>query len=919
MPMEAEEMIARFSLDLNLPGEIFQTAVDVLRRLDISKVVNLHDDALPKFTPQRMPIPLEMKAMCIIIIALKGLFKLNDCHEQEMALEALRRYENKDIEGGRLPFLFPCWLLHNELKMAIMEGSSVEDVLSPAWFDCNAKIVNRVMVEFYTVSHLRRRDHIKNHVLGDIFQSASYSFGRIGPEPFSFRSMPRRFESLLVKHSPALDRDTVALFCFDFASTFVADCPEFPDGKNYGFYPLISHSSSDNRSYQFKHMSLTIFSASFNRVLELCSRYLFCLPNLLFLALQNTELELTPSLRIRLVTTCSASKALSPLEHVIPKFLEIGMWNVALSRAELFLNKVSSCETEKKRLSHAILRNISEQGYSSWEEVVMVIAQEMNVEVNQSLRDNLNEYRRSALESSLAMSQAQQFQLHWIFHCENNLSEWPTVASKQPIWSKPLSLFASNLNGYKVFVNSASFTFFIFVCTLSYVTDNALCVQLLRALGFLLAYFNSVLYTCFLAHFIACQRIRSAWQNWLNLFLTEKELETVQVPMEKTQNGRLRTTMLLFAFHHFMLVFFGDAVPVVMSSMTLLSLVMLTLIANELPSQWRLYVLAESVLILLLGHVKIADVLQLSASQTYLLRCSTTSFAVALSLCGTLLGKIFSFSSLRQCSILSITLWQVWLFTLMAQLDQTVGHRLHWLFYFPCFAILFVFLLWMTSTISWELIAKVFLSMAIVFIAVKRMGAVDLEEKVSDLTWSAFESQCGSSLLSMDNRIIAQEKCSALRGTIVQWKGIVHTVQIYSLPPDSKNVMLGHWLTDLLCDAGECNEENKSVYEIEISGPWGEHVISSAKGKAYLMAVGSFRPFIVYLREGDVIQFRASFTDCLGKYPPRLNLLNTKCISCGKELHDALNDNTFPGRLEASDHLFLRFASLLLLLALIVV
>ncbi|CDW58019.1 hypothetical protein TTRE_0000632001 [Trichuris trichiura] len=296
VPVEAEEMIARFSLDLNLPGEIFQTAVDVLRLLDVPKVINLHNDALPKFTSQRMPVPLEMKAMCVIIIALKGLFKLNDSHEQEMALEALRHYENKNTEDGRLPFLFPCWLLHNELKMAIVEGSSVEEVLSPLWFDSSAKIVNRVVAEFYTVSHLRRDEHAGNHMLSDIFQTTSSSFGSIGSEAFSFRCMHRRFESFLAKHSSQLDRDSVALFCFNFASTFVADCPKFPDGRNYGFHPFISHSSSDNRSYQFKRMSLTIFSATFNRLLELCSKYLFCLPNLLFLVLQNMEMELTPSL-----------------------------------------------------------------------------------------------------------------------------------------------------------------------------------------------------------------------------------------------------------------------------------------------------------------------------------------------------------------------------------------------------------------------------------------------------------------------------------------------------------------------------------------------------------------------------------------------------------------------------------------------
>uniref|UniRef100_A0A5S6QPX7 TATA box-binding protein-associated factor RNA polymerase I subunit B n=1 Tax=Trichuris muris TaxID=70415 RepID=A0A5S6QPX7_TRIMR len=293
--MEVEEMIARFSFDLNLPGEVFQTALDLMRRLNVSNVVNLHEDALPKFTSQRLPTPLEMKAMCFIVIALKGLFKLNDSHEQQVALTALRRYKDNDFGHDQLPFLFPCWLLHNELKMAIMEGSSVEEVLSPAWFDCNAKIVNRVMVEFYNISHLRSRDKIRSHVLSGIFQASSHSVAPCGPGPFAFRSLPRRFESLLANRSHELDADTVALFCSNFASMFIPDCPSFPDGPNYGFYPTLPHHRSDNSSHLFKEMSLAVFSTSFDRLLRLCSSYLFCVPKLLFIALQKIELELMVS------------------------------------------------------------------------------------------------------------------------------------------------------------------------------------------------------------------------------------------------------------------------------------------------------------------------------------------------------------------------------------------------------------------------------------------------------------------------------------------------------------------------------------------------------------------------------------------------------------------------------------------------
>lgn len=67
------------------------------------------------------------------------------------------------------------------------------------------------------------------------------------------------------------------------------------------------------------------------------------------------------------------------------------------------------------------------------------------------------------------------------------------------------------------------------------------------------------------------------------------------------------------------------------------------------------------------------------------------------------------------------------------------------------------------------------------------------------------------------------------------------------------------------------------------SGPWGEHMISSAKGSVRLTAGHKFRYFVESLTEGDVIGYVAAFHKHPIKYPPALRALKLMCISCKAE------------------------------------
>uniref|UniRef100_A0A5S6QQ52 Wolframin cysteine-rich domain-containing protein n=1 Tax=Trichuris muris TaxID=70415 RepID=A0A5S6QQ52_TRIMR len=572
------------------------------------------------------------------------------------------------------------------------------------------------------------------------------------------------------------------------------------------------------------------------------------------------------------------------------------LWQVALLRSKLFLSQVSSSDAERKRITHAILRSISDQGSSDWEEAVNVISAELQLELSQSFRDKLDEHRSSALGVSLEMLHTNS-PVHW----GNSLSQWPTFGLREPAWSRPLSLFMSLLRERRSLVDIISFILFAFAFVLPYVINNAY-VQLIRAIGFMLAYLNSFYNTYCLAHFIASRRIHLAGQKWLRLFFTEEEVRTVEEPTDIDQTGRQQSTLLLFISYHFALLLFGDAVPMAMSSASLVSVAILCFVALQLPSEWQLYIFAEPILFWIFARVNIADFLEIPV---YLSHYLTTKAAIVLILLCTLLGKAVALPSLRRSSLLCIAVWHVWFFTLSAQVDRTAGRRPEGLLYFPSFLILPAVLPRLAAYASWKLVAKVFLAMAIALFALRSstsMQAVGFEE-VPELSWNAFQSQCGSGLHTMDNRIVAQEKCSSLRGTVVQWKGTVHAVRIHSLPPNELNILHSRWLSDLLCEPGECCSEDGTVYEVVISGPWGEHVISSAKETAHLMAACFFRPILVFLREGDVIQFRASVMDRL----------------MSKDLHEALRDNSFSkSYLVNSRYVFSLLASLLLLFALVI-
>ncbi|KRX59020.1 hypothetical protein T06_2936 [Trichinella sp. T6] len=100
-------------------GELFKAAVFVLRQISFD-TDSQWSNFCSKYRSDRPKIPLETQVMAVLIVVLKLLFGLNDQHE-------FISVDDKDFEGGQFSLLQ--WLLHNELKTAILQGQPVEEVL----------------------------------------------------------------------------------------------------------------------------------------------------------------------------------------------------------------------------------------------------------------------------------------------------------------------------------------------------------------------------------------------------------------------------------------------------------------------------------------------------------------------------------------------------------------------------------------------------------------------------------------------------------------------------------------------------------------------------------------------------------------------------------------------------------------------
>uniref|UniRef100_A0A1I7S857 Lipase_3 domain-containing protein n=2 Tax=Bursaphelenchus xylophilus TaxID=6326 RepID=A0A1I7S857_BURXY len=209
----------------------------------------------------------------------------------------------------------------------------------------------------------------------------------------------------------------------------------------------------------------------------------------------------------------------------------------------------------------------------------------------------------------------------------------------------------------------------------------------------------------------------------------------------------------------------------------------------------------------------------------------------------------------------------------------------------------------------WSLLAVyiVALVMAISFMY-EGTNAFDSNQEATNMTWPQFEKFCG---FSGANIIKSQEQCSQLKGTAVNWKGQIQSVRIVSI--DNSFETLLDFLPDTIGQTLRCfydtdsadtqalpqgmtpNEcsltiHNIYTFEIEVTGPYGERLISSNKGQVLLQASNLFKDILQLIEEGDVVRFVGYFDQYpIFSYPPRLKLLQLECETCKKLINNKKN------------------------------
>ncbi|CAJ0592851.1 unnamed protein product [Cylicocyclus nassatus] len=191
------------------------------------------------------------------------------------------------------------------------------------------------------------------------------------------------------------------------------------------------------------------------------------------------------------------------------------------------------------------------------------------------------------------------------------------------------------------------------------------------------------------------------------------------------------------------------------------------------------------------------------------------------------------------------------------------------------------------------------LLMAISFLYEGQM-TFDPAADVTNMTWTHYDRYCS---LNSANTIENQITCSQLKGTAVNWKGTVQSVRIVNID-NSFEALLGYLpesigqtlrcfydsnrTTDDVAyaegmRANECSltEHNVYTFDVEVSGPYGERIVSSAKGQLILSAGHIFAEMLRLVDEGDVVRFVAFFDQYpIFRYPPRLKLLQLECANC---------------------------------------
>ncbi|KRZ98071.1 Structural maintenance of chromosomes protein 3 [Trichinella sp. T8] len=206
--------------------------------------------------------------------------------------------DDNDFEGGQFSLLQ--WLLHNELKTAILQGQPVEEVLGLRWSDASRKVTN-ILEKLRRPSAVQRTEKFFNPLLCPIFRDVSSTADELlislPPVCFLMKTLPLYLAESVSKSSTPLDGGNVVLFGIDFSkkkTTFSSATwttrSDFPFwNEAYCRYPQITTTYRDSSAFAFNQMCFRLFSSTFYRLLSFCSRYINERDKVLFRAVQMIE------------------------------------------------------------------------------------------------------------------------------------------------------------------------------------------------------------------------------------------------------------------------------------------------------------------------------------------------------------------------------------------------------------------------------------------------------------------------------------------------------------------------------------------------------------------------------------------------------------------------------------------------------
>uniref|UniRef100_A0A1I8BG27 A2L_zn_ribbon domain-containing protein n=1 Tax=Meloidogyne hapla TaxID=6305 RepID=A0A1I8BG27_MELHA len=218
--MDFQKVLSRFVYNLNLPIAFLKHLITILSFLPPVNV----DYGSERFSfvqpiDEGVPLPTEVKAVALILFALKLFFGLDDQREFNLKPKHQQLIEDEEINEELDYFNFGEWLTQLEMRTHCWQGTSPKIVMSND-FHCDQ--FERSGVQESSLIHLYRRPHLGMRIISwnrfNPFRGCVPNTVRIQSQPFVFENLfptylsPSPSKPLLSTNNTNLSMSKEALF-----------------------------------------------------------------------------------------------------------------------------------------------------------------------------------------------------------------------------------------------------------------------------------------------------------------------------------------------------------------------------------------------------------------------------------------------------------------------------------------------------------------------------------------------------------------------------------------------------------------------------------------------------------------------------------------------------------------------------------